>query len=318
MYHWGIIGGGNIAHRFMKSLENSTAGTLYAVASRTEEKRKQLKEQYPESVVFDSYDALLSDGNVDIVYIALPHAMHYTWAKKAMRAGKAVLCEKPAALSPVELADLITIAKEKHVFFMEALKTPFIPLMKDVTALLKQGEIGEIRRIECAFAGDSKDYLPDSHYMFDPRQGGALNDLASYTFGFIVQIMQELPVSQHSEVTWYREVPGTVETEFTFAGGASALCVESFIETRDKHGKIIGDKGEVSFDIFYRPAKAFVTLYDGRSYVLEKTYVHDDFFTEIEEVHTCLDEGRIESEGMSFETSLSICRLMTEVRDSLR
>src|SRR4051794_30597964 len=132
MINWGIIGAGNIAHRFADSLEHVEGAQLYAVARRTMEKADQFRAEHPSEVSYDNYQNLLDDDKVDAVYIALPHQLHLEWVEKALRAGKAVLCEKPATLSAVEMRQITKTVHEKQVFFMEAMKSRFVPAYREV------------------------------------------------------------------------------------------------------------------------------------------------------------------------------------------
>ena len=99
MVKFGIIGAGNIAHRFAKSLASHPDGELVAISARNEEKGRAFAKEFSVQAVYPDGAALLEDADVDAVYIALPHGLHAEWSVRAIRAGKAVLCEKPAALS---------------------------------------------------------------------------------------------------------------------------------------------------------------------------------------------------------------------------
>ena len=183
MIHWGIIGAGQIAHRFVKGLSYSQEGKLYAIASKT--KQQEWIDLYPDIVTYDNYDALLDDENVDVVYIATWHNTHYEWSKKALLKGKAVLCEKPATLSSKQTKELVTIARENKVFFMEAMKTRFVPAIYELQKVLQEGVIGDILKIENRFCYDMSG-VANTRYLFDEKQGGILNDVGSYTIASLL------------------------------------------------------------------------------------------------------------------------------------
>ena len=114
MIRWGIIGGGNIAHRFAESLKHFEGGELAAVSCRTQEKAEAFSREYPCRYIYDDYDRLLENEEIDAVYIGLPHDLHCQWAVRAMEAGKAVLCEKPAVLNAEETKEICRISKERN------------------------------------------------------------------------------------------------------------------------------------------------------------------------------------------------------------
>lgn len=143
MIKWGIIGAGHIAQRFAKSLIHSDQGKLYAIASHTDTKLDLFKEEYPEISTYTDYMQILEDKNVDVVYIALRHKDHYKWAKEALLNKKAVLCEKPATLSVEEMIDLKKLSIENQSFFMEGIKTRFIPVIQELKRLLDERSLGK-------------------------------------------------------------------------------------------------------------------------------------------------------------------------------
>ena len=188
MYKWGIIGGGNIAKRFIKSLENSDRGILYAIGSLT--KGKELKEKYEDIVIYSSYIELLKDPNIDIVYIANRHKDHYLWSMKALESGKNVLCEKPATLSKEKMIKIKEASIENKKFFMEGIKTRFIPLVIELKKRIDNGEFGEILEIENSYCYNFGGYDKNS-YLFDKDQGGVFNDLGSYSIAMCQDLIKE-------------------------------------------------------------------------------------------------------------------------------
>ncbi|MBQ1840488.1 MAG: Gfo/Idh/MocA family oxidoreductase, partial [Atopobiaceae bacterium] len=135
MVRWAILGAGNIAHRFAASLAHVENAELVAASCRTREKAEAFLAEVPRAEgarAYAGHDALLADPKVDAIYLALPHQFHHEWAIKALRAGKAVLCEKPAMLTAVEMAEVAEVAHETGCLFMEAMKPRFVPLYAQV------------------------------------------------------------------------------------------------------------------------------------------------------------------------------------------
>jgi len=314
MIQWGILGVGKIAGRFMKSLANHSDGQLYAVASLTASKRREFHTNFPDICVYESYIQLLEDPNVDAVYIAMRHKDHYQWAKEALKRKKAVLCEKPATLSYQQTKELCDLAKANQTFFMEAMKTRFIPLIADIKELLEQGEIGDILRVETCFAY-AVDYR-EGHYLHDKDQGGILNDVGSYNLASILDYIHSPIKKITSQVVFENEVDVHDQIELIFESGQTALIDIACNENKEKLMTIIGTHGKMTANPFYRPTSARISLQNGQEYTIHKPYIYDDFYTEIDEVHQCLQHQQIESSRMSFQDSLDIIEATERIRKS--
>lgn len=312
MIKWGILGAGNIAARFIESLFHSQEGELYAVASFTEEKRNHYKEKFPEIQVYKDYFELLDDPQVDAIYIAIRHKDHYRWAKEALIRKKAVLCEKPATLSYQETKELCDLSKQNQTFFMEAMKTRFVPLIADIKKILDDNVLGDIQRVETCFAYNAP-YRP-GHYLHEKDQGGILNDVASYNLASIFDYIHSPIQKISSTVQMIDEIDANDIIELVFENGQTALVDIAMNENKEKKMTIIGTKGKMIANPFYRPEKATILLNDGQEYTLERKYIYDDFFTEIEEVHQCLKNQKFESSRMSHQDSLDIIQAMEDIR----
>lgn len=313
MIHWGIIGAGNIARRFIKGLSYSQNGKLYAVASHTATKRTELKALYPEIVTYDDYEQLLDDPQVDAVYIAIWHKEHYEWARRAILKHKAVLCEKPATLSSVQMQDLASLAKENQTFFMEAMKTRFIPLIDDIKKELDSGVIGDILNIETYFCSDVP-YQPQ-HYLFDEKQGGALYDVGIYNVASTLDYIHSPLVKVRANCKKNYGVDVHDVFHLTFENGQKARIEIAIDEKKAKKMVITGTKGKLIAEPFYRPVQATIITDEQR--VIEKPYMNDnDFYGEIAEVHRCLKEHLIESERMSFQDSILCMKVIEDMKES--
>ncbi len=130
MVKFGIIGAGNIAHRFAKSLAAHPDGKLVAISARNEEKGRAFAKEFSAPDIYQDGMALLKDADVEAVYIALPHGLHAEWSVRAIRAGKAVLCEKPAALTEAEMNMITAAAEEEGVLFFGGLESPFCTVVR--------------------------------------------------------------------------------------------------------------------------------------------------------------------------------------------
>ncbi|WP_028041791.1 Gfo/Idh/MocA family protein [Candidatus Stoquefichus massiliensis] len=310
MIRWGIIGLGRISQRFIKGLSYCDDAVLYAVASRTLDTREHFQQNYPYVKIYDDYDGLLDDPLIDVVYIALRHKDHYEWSRKALLKHKAVLCEKPATLYYHQTADLVHISQQKQIFFMEAMKSRFIPLRNDIIHLIQRDEIGAILRIETSFCNEVP--YNEKNYFYERKQGGALYDVAIYNIAAILdfissqfQNIQINQVRQHG-VDVYNEI------EITFQSQQTARIECAFDRNKEKKMTIIGTKGKIECTPFYRPTQATVTIGD-RSYTMERDYIYDDFYTEIEAVHDALKNHQYQHSQMSHYDSLRCIQLLENI-----
>ena len=146
MIRWGIIGAGNIAGRFAKSLKSESRSTLAAVSSRSQAKAETFAKNFDAEKFYSAHDLILADKNIDAVYIALLHALHKDFSIKALQAGKAVLCEKLATLNFAEMKEIVDVARAEKILFMEAMKPRFVPLYEKIKSA--RAEIGEIISVE--------------------------------------------------------------------------------------------------------------------------------------------------------------------------
>jgi len=176
---WGIIGTGAIAHKFARGVLRSETGELAAVASRTETKADEFARLYQIPRVHPSYDALLADPGVDVVYIATPHPQHREWTLRAAQAKKHILCEKPMGVHHDEAVEMLQAVWENSVFFMEAYMYRCHPQIVRMLELLRDGAIGDIRAITARF-GFRATYDLEGRLFNRTLGGGGILDVGGY------------------------------------------------------------------------------------------------------------------------------------------
>ncbi|BET65401.1 hypothetical protein ASA1KI_03190 [Opitutales bacterium ASA1] len=176
---WGILGPGGIAGTFAAGLRESESGRLEAVASRSIEKARVFAKTHGAGRAYGSYEDLLASPEVDAVYIALPNALHAEWTERCARAGKHILCEKPAAVNHGEALRALAAVKEAKVFYMEAFMYRCHPQTERLVALVRDGEIGEVRQVHAHFAYDLRGGV-DNVRMSHALAGGSIMDVGCY------------------------------------------------------------------------------------------------------------------------------------------
>ncbi len=314
MLRWGVLGYGNIAKRFIQGLSHSQQGYLYGIASLTPSKKEECLKKHPHIHVYENYEDILNDENIDVIYIALRHNDHYKWSKMALLNGKAVLCEKPATLSSRQTKELCDISQENNIFFMEAMKTRFIPLIHDIKTIINQKVLGDIIRIETSFC--SQVPYDEKSYLFDHIQGGALYDVGIYNIAFLLDFIKssvtDLKIKSVKEygIDVYNHI------ELIFENGEKGIieCATNTYVPRQL--KIEGTLGILVAEPFYRPIEAKIIYKDGRIETLYKDYQYDDFYGEIEEVHHCIRNKQYQSQRMSHDDSLKAIQLIERIREN--
>lgn len=315
MIHWGIIGLGNIAKRFEKSLELFDEAKLYGASSLTPSKREAFQKTHPDVVVYEDYQALIDDPMIDIVYIAVRHQDHFKWAKKALEQNKAVLCEKPATLSYNQTEELVELSKKKHTFFMEALKSRFIPMINEIHTIIEQGVIGDIQHIETAFCSDVP--YNEKSYLFDPYQGGALYDVGTYSIGMTLDFIKSKVKDIDIECKKEYGVDVYDNILITFESGQTARMQLAIDRSLDKSMKIVGTLGVIEATPFYRPTEVVVHLNNGESFTGSRSYpFDDDFYGQIDAVHQSIAYIHVENKRMSHQDSLDCIALMEAIKEA--
>lgn len=180
---WGILSTGNIARTFARAVPKSQSGTLWAVASRTPESAAAFAQEFGAQKSYGSYDELLADPNVDAVYIATPHPLHFEWLLKAADAGKHILCEKPLTLNSPEAARAVEAARRNNVALLEAFMYRCHPQTAQIVQLVTSGALGKIKAIEATFSFQAQ-HNPESRLFNLDLGGGGILDVGCYVASF--------------------------------------------------------------------------------------------------------------------------------------
>lgn len=313
MVRWGILGAGKIAHRFCESLGREPESELKAISCRTEEKGAAFAKEYHADRYYLNHDSLLADPEVDAVYLALPHGLHREWAVKALKAGKAVLCEKPAALSEGEMREIAEAARESGVLFMEAMKTRFVPLYGRLKELIASGAIGEIVEVKTSLCNEIPVEKTASTYHREPGQGGALLDAGIYCASWLEDFLPGEPVLENIRAVIRNEVDEYVDASLEFEGRRAKLeC--AFDRKKPRQALIVGTEGSVEVQELHRTQSMTVRIEGKEPQVIEVPYEIDDFYGQIHHFVTCLKEGRTESDVMPLAASVRCARILDVIR----
>lgn len=285
--NWGILGYAGIAkNHVIPAICESKNGKAYAIASRSQEKLKRAKEEFGFEMVYDSYDKLIDDKNVDAVYIPLPNALHKEWMIKAARAGKHVLCEKPLAVGEVDVKEMISVANECGIKFMEAFMYRFTPRTALVQKLLNDKAIGDIGQITSNYSFYLKDY--SDIRVNESLGGGSLHDVGCYPVNFIEMVMGEYPESIWAQMIEKQGVDIALTASLKFKSGVLATVNCSFLGDSAELTEITGSTGSLIIrDTFY-DSNLPILLYRGEEEIVYPVEACKRYVLEVEAFADCI------------------------------
>lgn len=255
---WGIIGPGTIAKTFAEGVAHSTTGKLVAIATRNPD-RPGLSDGFPGARIVNGYDALLSDAEIDAVYIATPHTGHAEWAIKAIRAGKHVLVEKPIALSAYDADAIFHEAKKAGVFAGEAYMYRLHPQTAKIVELVKSGAIGEVRIIRSSFGFSMGSFRADHRLFANESAGGGILDVGGYPVSMarlIAGAVSGQPFLEPTKVSGVAHLGQSGVDEWAsavlkFPNEIIAEVSCSIMANQDNVLRIIGSEGRIEVQDFW-------------------------------------------------------------------
>lgn len=311
---WGILATGGASANFTEDLLRTAGAEVVAVASRSLASAKAFAERFEIPRWYGSWVGLAADNDVDIVYVATPHAVHRQAVQICFEGGKAVLCEKPLTLNVSDSRSLVDLAVAYDVFLMEGMWMRFNPAIRRMADLIHDGAIGPVRSIQ-ADLGLAGPFDP-THRLRDPHLGGgALLDLGIYPVS-LAHLLLGAPdtVSAQSQMT-----PEGVDsnTGLILGYGTGALAVLScgFVSETSCTATVAGEHGriEVPRD-FIRPA-FFTLIRDGREpEIIHAPWTGNGFVHEAAEAVRCVREGHQESPVMPWGATIDVLTVLDEAR----
>jgi len=310
----GIIGAGWIAERMAVALKDKPQGCeCYAIASRSKEKADAFASQFGLPVAYGSYQELVSDPEVDLVYIATPHSHHYPHTKLALEHGKPCLVEKAFMANAREAKELISYAESHGIFITEAIWTRYMPLSMKVKEIMESGIIGKPRVLTATLC-----------YMMEGKErivrpdlcGGALLDLGVYVLNFARMYFGTDIVKTVTNVHLGETGMDMQESiSLSYADGKMANLQSGCLCLNDRQGIISGTEGYIRVDNVNCPE--LVEVY--RNYELVKTYHKSEsrvngYEFQVYECKRCIEEGLLESPMMPHAETISVMEQMDSLR----
>ncbi|HEM3164864.1 Gfo/Idh/MocA family oxidoreductase [Streptococcus suis] len=268
-YKWATLGTGVIANELVQALQ-AMGGNLYSVANRTYDKGVEFAQKYGIEKVYREIDEVFEDPEVDIIYISTPHNTHIHYLRKALKAGKHVLCEKSITLNSEELAEAIQLAEENQVILAEAMTIFHMPIYRQLSEVVASGKLGDLKMIQMNF-GSYKEYDMTNRFFNKNLAGGALLDIGVYALSFVRWFMTEKPNQVLSQV---KLAPTGVDEQVGILlsndAGQMATIALTLHAKQPKRGTIAYDKGYIELYEYPRGQKAVITYTeDGSQEVIE-------------------------------------------------
>lgn len=345
---WGILGTGVIARRFAEGLAHAPGAELLAVGSRARSSAQVFAAELGARRFYGSYEELVADRDVDVVYIATPNTLHRENALLCFDRGKAVLCEKPFTINAAEARSVIAVARQKRLFCMEAMWMRFSPLMTEADAVLRRGILGDLRMVSVQL-GLSFEPSPE-HRVFRPDLGGgALLDLGVYPISLAHKLLGRPTRVVSDTVLGPTGVDEQVSAILGYPGGRQAIVSASLRNRTTNEAVIMGTHGTMRLhEPLYRPevlsfsrtplegaappGRARRSRHVGR--LLQHPLVRDlssrvaglrtrsvarrtagnGYDHEAVEVMRCLREGALESRIMPLDETVAVLETMDTIR----
>lgn len=311
---WGVLGTGGIARKFAEDLARVPGAQLAAVGSRSTGSAQAFADRHGFARAYGSTAELAADAEVDVVYVATPHAAHEAGARACLSGGRAVLCEKPFTLDRPSAAGLFELARSRGLFLMEAMWMRCDPAIRRMAELIADGAIGEVTAVHADF-GLQGPFEP-THRLRDPALGGgALLDLGIYPIS-LAYLLLGVPDEVRA---WSQLTPEGVDANtgvlLGYASGAVAALTCSLIGETRNAATITGRTGRIELPSgFHRPRTVTLHRSGAEPEVLDFPTQGWGYQYEAAEVQRCLAAGELESPLVPHTATLDVLALLDTVR----
>ena len=313
--NWGILGLGNIAHKFAEDLILVDDAKIISVASSSIDRAKIFSKKFKVKNSYDSYQKLINDKEIDVIYIASINTLHMKWTIKSLEKGKAVLCEKPLAMNPVDVKKMIATSVKNNVFLMEALWSRFNPSISKVKELIDNGSIGEVKYIYSEFSF-LLEKMNKKHRLLDPKKGpGSLVDIGIYPI-FLSYLLLGKPKDVVAKAHYFNNKADIQISMIFHYPNAQSVMYSGITNNSDNGAKICGAKGEIYLNPRWHETDSFKLVNEMEQEIFEIPKKGRGYTHEIEEVNNCLKKNKIESTLWSHNNSYELSQLINQIRIS--
>lgn len=309
MYNWGIIGTGWIAHEMGEALNRMNHG-IYGVVSGRYENALSYQKEFDVKHIYHTIDEMLEDSNIDIVYIATPHNLHYGEMMKALDAGKHVFVEKSITVNDQQLEEAVSLAQEKGLVIMDGVTLFHMPVFKKVKEIVESGSLGPVKMIQVNF-GSCKEYDINNRFFSKELAGGALLDIGVYAVSFARHFMSESPTQVLSTVNLFET--GVDETSGIILNNSKEMAVISLTmrAKQPKRGLIACENGYIEIYNYPRGDQAVITYTaDGHTETIEDGDTKDALIYEIKDMEAYVTKKY----SKTLEYTSDVMKILTKIR----
>jgi predicted dehydrogenase len=309
----GVLGLGSIFKRVMADFPNAQNCELYALAARDLARAEDAKAKYGAARAFGSYEELLDCPEVELVYVATPHSLHFEQVKACLAHGKHVICEKAFCLNDAQAAAMAAMAREKGLFLMEAMWTRFLPAIVKLRELAREGALGEIRHVTADFSYAAR-FDPESRVYAPRLAGGALLDVGIYPLSMIAMLLGDAPASVDGICVMAPSgVDARTVAQLRYQSGATAQLMCGVDVNGDSKMTVFGTEARVDIPDFWHATRLEIAR--GRDTEIlafpPETEGHHHQFVHAADL---IRRGLTESPVMPLTETVNLMKLMTDIR----
>lgn len=312
---WGILATGHIAENFASDLALVEGNELAAVGSRRIEAATDFAERHGAARSYGSYEELVADPNVDVIYVATPHSRHQQDVMLCFEAGKSVLCEKALTMNVADAETLVDEARARGLFFAEAMWMRTNPNIRRARQLVADGALGTLGQVraELGFAASR-----DTARLWDPALGAsALLDVGIYPLTFAHLFLGGPTSIVAAGVLTDRGIDINAGATLTYASGAVANIAWNHVARTDNRASIAGDTGLIELPAGFHQSTSFTYAHGDSLETISEPVTGRGYAHEIIEVAECLRAGKTESALLPLDETVAIMKQMAEILDQL-
>lgn len=309
----GVLGTGNIIKSIAPTLAKMENAQCYAIASRTQERANEAAAEYGFEKAYGSYEELVADPEVELIYIATPHSRHFEDMRLCIQHKKPVLCEKAFTLNAKQAREIKELAKKEGVFVAEAIWTRYMPSRKMIQDLLDSGIIGKVSTLTANLSY----IISQKPRIIEPElAGGALLDIGVYGLNFaMMHFGTEIERMESSVQFTQTGVDGQESITLFYKDGRMAVLTHSIYARSDRKGIFYGDKGYMIVENINNPQS--ISIYDTNDTLIKQIDVPKQISGYEYEFQECIEQiknGKLESTSMPLEDSIHVMEVMDVLR----
>lgn len=314
MMKMAIMGAGSIAIKMANTINGMADVEAYAIGARDLERAQAFARNYGFKKAYGSYEEMLADPEIDLVYVATPHSHHYTCVKMCLNAGKHVLCEKSFTVNADQAREILAMAKEKKLLLTEAIWTRYMPSRKMINDIIDSGVIGEVTSLTANLGYE----LSQIARIWDPKlAGGALLDVGVYLVNFARMVFGENMTDIQSSAVFRNGVDMIDNITMIFDGYKMATMQSNVMAAQNRAGCIFGTKGYIEITNINNPEQ--IRVYNDQ-YQEIASYLPPEQITGYEyEVEACaraIEKGELECPEMPHAETIRVMEIMDGIRAS--